>query len=76
MKPLTILAIHLIFKTKAVIIASDGIQNTDKSPIYNELLKQLPVYPILLGDTFTRKDLLDRKFIFNEIVYAGDNLYI
>ncbi len=63
-------------KTKAVIIASDGIQNTGKSPIYNELLKQLPVYPILLGDTTPEKDLWIGNLFFNEIVYAGDKFAI
>lgn len=42
-------------KVRGIILASDGIQNTGKSPIYNSILNQLPVYPILLGDTTPEK---------------------
>lgn len=63
-------------KTRGIIIASDGIQNTGKSPIYNSILNQIPVYPILLGDTTPEKDLWIGNLFFNEIVYAGDKFAI
>lgn len=63
-------------KVRGIILASDGIQNTGKSPIYNSILNQLPVYPILLGDTTPEKDLWIGNLFFNEIVYAGDKFAI
>ncbi len=65
-----------IEKIKGLVLISDGIQNTGKSPLYHSSLRQIPIYPILLGDTTPEKDLRISNLFFNEIVYAGDKFSV
>ncbi|MBK9108130.1 MAG: hypothetical protein IPM92_07030 [Saprospiraceae bacterium] len=57
---------------KAMVLASDGIYNQGKNPLYNSILKQLPVYTIMLGDTTLSKDFAISNIFYNELIHAGD----
>ncbi|MFZ1424209.1 MAG: hypothetical protein WAS55_10330 [Saprospiraceae bacterium] len=61
---------------KAVILATDGIYNSGKNPSYQSILKQIPVYPILFGDTLQERDLFISNLFHNEIIYAGDKFAV
>lgn len=61
---------------KSIVLASDGIYNAGKNPNYQSLLQQLPVYPVLFGDTTQEKDLLITNVFHNEIIYSGDQFAI
>lgn len=64
---------HLdVSNVKAIVLASDGIYNQGKNPLYNSILKQIPVYTILQGDTTQSKDLSIVNIFHNEIIHAGD----
>ncbi len=56
----------------AVILASDGIFNEGKSPIYSDLKIKAPIHTIALGDTTVRRDLLIKNVLNNRIAYLGD----
>ncbi len=61
---------------KTVVLASDGIYNKGRSPLYHSLLQQVPVQTILFGDTSQKKDIAVQNVFFNEIIYAGDQCAI
>jgi hypothetical protein len=60
----------------AVILASDGLYNQGKNPIYSGLPKTIPVNAIALGDTAKRKDLLIKNIYHNKIAYLNDMVNI
>jgi len=59
----------------AVVLASDGLLNYGSNPLYsnNNLLQQLPVYCIAMGDTNVRKDLSIKSVLNNKIVSLGND---
>lgn len=61
---------------KGIILATDGIYNSGMNPLYHSTLKQIPVYPLLFGDTLPEKDLSVTSLFFNEIIYAGDKFAV
>jgi len=56
----------------AIILASDGIFNQGKSPVYAGLPKHIPIYNVALGDTSKRRDALIKNIYHNNIVYLND----
>lgn len=61
---------------KGIILATDGIYNSGKNPLYHSTLKQIPVYSILFGDTLPERDLSVTSLFFNDIIYAGDKFAV
>jgi hypothetical protein len=59
----------------AVVIASDGIFNRGKNPLYqNSSTTRAPVYALALGDTLPGRDLLIQNLRHNRITYL-DNIF-
>ena len=56
----------------AVVLATDGIYNEGKNPLYLDNNLAAPLYSIALGDTSKRKDLVLRRALNNKIVFLGD----
>jgi hypothetical protein len=56
----------------AVIVASDGIYNQGKSPVYAAERIKAPIFAIALGDTTVRKDLVLTKVVHNRIAFLGN----
>lgn len=56
----------------AIIIATDGIFNQGKSPVYANIPKNIPIYSIALGDTSKRRDGLIKNVYHNNIAYLND----
>lgn len=56
----------------AVILATDGIYNEGRNPLYAANSLTAPVYPIALGDTTIRKDITIKHLLYNKIAYLGD----
>jgi len=61
---------------KAIVLASDGIYNKGKNPIYHSLLKQTPVFTIPLGDTSQKKDLAVYNLYHSELVHAFEQFFL
>jgi len=60
----------------AVIIASDGIYNEGRDPVYALERLKVPVFSIQLGDTTQRRDLKIKKIFHNNIAYLGDRFKV
>ncbi|GLR19417.1 hypothetical protein [Portibacter lacus] len=60
----------------AIIIATDGIYNEGKNPLYIDNNISAPIYPIALGDTIERKDLILKRTLNNDIVFLGDKFSV
>jgi len=60
----------------AIIMTSDGIFNEGKNPLYADLQTAVPIYPIALGDTTIRTDILIKNVLHNRIVYLNDRFLI
>ena len=56
----------------AVVIASDGIFNRGKNPLYQSSSLRAPVYTLALGDTLPARDLLIRNLRHNRITYLNN----
>ncbi len=56
----------------AVILATDGIFNQGKNPIYVGLPRHIPIYGVALGDTSKRRDALIKSVYHNNISYLND----
>jgi hypothetical protein len=56
----------------AVVIASDGIYNRGRNPVYQSISSFTPVYTIALGDTTPRKDLIINRLRHNRITYLNN----
>jgi len=55
----------------AVVLASDGIFNEGKNPVYNQLSFKAPIYSVALGDTTIKKDLFISNLLHNRIAYLA-----
>lgn len=60
----------------AVILATDGIYNEGKNPLYLKNNISSPVYPIALGDTTQRKDITIQRALHNKIVFLNDKFSV
>lgn len=56
----------------AVILASDGIFNRGGNPLYEINKIKAPFYPIALGDTVPKRDLLIANINYNNLVYLDN----
>lgn len=60
----------------AVVLATDGLYNSGGNPeAMAERLKS-PVFPVALGDTARKKDVLVANINYNSIVYSGNDFNI
>lgn len=61
----------------AVILATDGIYNLGANPLYTGVSAlRAPVYPIALGDTTLKRDLLIREVASNQIAFLHNQFPI
>jgi hypothetical protein len=60
----------------AVVLATDGIFNRGRNPIYSGFQMKAPLYSIGLGDTTQRTDLLVKHVFHNKIAFLGDRFVI
>lgn len=56
----------------AVILASDGLYNRGRDPIYSPLHLNTPIYSIALGDTSIKRDVILKKVDHNRYAYLGN----
>jgi uncharacterized pyridoxamine 5'-phosphate oxidase family protein len=60
----------------AVIIATDGIFNEGKNPLYINNNLSAPIYTVAMGDTSQRKDIVLKGALSNKIVFLGDKFSV
>ncbi len=60
----------------AVILASDGLYNRGRDPIYSPLHLTAPIYSIALGDTTIKRDVILKKVDHNRYAYLGNEFPI
>ncbi len=60
----------------AIILATDGIYNEGKNPIYTKTNITAPLYIVALGDTSIRRDISIKNVFANKISYFGDKFSI
>ncbi len=60
----------------AVIMATDGIFNEGRNPLYENVSFNAPLYTVALGDTTIKRDLLVKNVLFNKVAYLGDETEI
>ncbi len=60
----------------AIVLATDGIYNEGKNPLYLNNNVSAPLYSVALGDTSTRKDAILRRALNNKIVFLGDKFSV
>ncbi len=58
----------------AIILATDGIFNEGRNPIYQNVNFNAGLFPIALGDTTVKRDLLIKNTLYNTIAYLGDDM--
>ena len=56
----------------AVILASDGLYNRGRDPIYSPLHLNAPIYTVALGDTSIKRDVILKKVDHNRYAYLGN----
>ena len=56
----------------AIILATDGLYNRGKNPLYVTRKTTAPIYAIALGDTTIKTDMLVARIIHNKIAFLGD----
>jgi hypothetical protein len=56
----------------ALILATDGLYNEGKNPLYASDFASFPIYTVALGDTTVYKDLILTKVNSNKIAYLGN----
>jgi len=56
----------------AIILATDGLYNEGANPAYGPERLKVPVYPIALGDTTIRKDLMISDVRQNRVAFLGN----
>ena len=58
----------------AIILATDGIYNQGKNPLYSPIPANIPIYSVALGDTSQRRDLFVQTVLHNEVAYLNDEM--
>jgi hypothetical protein len=56
----------------AVVLASDGLYNRGRDPVYSPLHLNAPIYSIALGDTSIKRDVILKKVDHNRYAYLGN----
>jgi hypothetical protein len=56
----------------ALVIASDGLYNSGRNPLYASDFINYPVYTLALGDTTIYKDVYISKVNYNRVAYLGN----
>lgn len=56
----------------AVVIASDGLYNKGRNPLYSANKLKFPIYTVALGDTNVHKDVILTKVNHNRYAYLGN----
>ena len=56
----------------AVVVASDGIYNRGRNPVFSFDRIESPIYTIAMGDTSRRRDILVREVLHNDLAYLGN----
>ncbi len=56
----------------AMILATDGIYNKGKNPLYASDYASFPIYTLALGDTNVYRDLIITKINFNKTAFIGN----
>lgn len=57
----------------AVVLASDGLYNSGKNPMYSVYPFEAPLYTIALGDTMPQKELEISLTAHNDLAFLGNN---
>ncbi len=60
----------------AVVLATDGIFNRGGNPLYDLKKINAPFYPVALGDTTIRKDLVLSNVNYNHLVYLNNEFLL
>ena len=60
----------------ALVLATDGIYNEGKNPIYIHNTLNAPIYTIAFGDTTIKRDSWIKRVFHNEIAYLGDQFVV
>ena len=56
----------------ALILATDGMYNRGKNPLYASDYISYPIYTLALGDTSIFKDIIISKINYNKVTYLGN----
>lgn len=56
----------------AIILASDGLYNRGRDPVYSPLHLRAPIYTVALGDTVLKRDVVLKKIDHNRYAYLGN----
>lgn len=56
----------------AIIIASDGIYNRGRNPVFGNENLIFPVYTLAMGDTLSRKDIILNNLRHNKLTYLNN----
>lgn len=59
-----------------VILATDGIYNEGKNPLYLTPSLQVPIFAVALGDTTPKKDAYLQRVFHNDLAYLNDQFTI
>ena len=59
-----------------MVMATDGLYNAGGNPIYKSEAINIPIFPIALGDTIQRQDLLIKDVHYNDISFLGNDFPI
>lgn len=59
-----------------IVLASDGIYNVGKNPLYTDVDIQAPIHTLRLGDTTTPRDINIRNIFHNEIAFLNDDFEV
>lgn len=60
----------------AVVIATDGLFNKGKNPVYEAQSLHCPIYVVALGDTTPQRDLSIRRLRHNSMAFKGNDFEI
>jgi hypothetical protein len=60
--------------TDALVLIGDGIFNRGSDPFYAFSNINIPVYSVIIGDTFAKPDLLINDISFNSLAYLNENV--
>lgn len=60
----------------AVVLATDGLYNQGSDPQYAAKQFKSPIYPIALGDTIAKRDLLIGNINYNKTAFLGNDFEI
>ncbi|MDR9398640.1 MAG: hypothetical protein RI562_06220 [Salibacter sp.] len=56
----------------ALIVATDGLTNKGRNPLYYQKTNNFPIYTVGLGDSSRQRDVLIRKVRHNELAFLGN----